>query len=65
VGTGRANSFEEFSDVMRPSDVQRLKQFYAHYDDVDLYVGGLLEIPLNGSILGPTFVCIIGDTFAR
>ncbi len=65
VGTGRAKSFDDFSDVMRTSDVEKLKQHYSHYNDVDLFVGGLLERPLNDSFLGPTFVCIIGDTFAR
>ncbi len=65
MGTGRAKSFDDFVDVMRPSDVEKLKQYYAHYDDVDLYIGGLMELPLNDSLLGPTFICVIGDTFAR
>ncbi len=44
---------------------RKLKRHYSHYDDVDLYVGGLMELPLNDSLLGPTFICVIGDTFAR
>ena len=27
--------------------------------------GGIGEIPLPGAILGPTFVCLVGDQFAR
>ena len=34
-------------------------------DDVDLYVGGFLEKAHRDSILGPTFKCIVADTFAR
>lgn len=33
-------------------------------DDVDLFIGGLLEEGENGSV-GPTFSCIIGIQFKR
>ena len=45
--------------------VARLRQYYRHVDDVDLFVGGILERPLPGALMGPTFTCIIGDQFAR
>lgn len=34
-------------------------------DDIDLYTGALSEKPLDGSILGPTFTCLILDQFVR
>ncbi|KAF2347540.1 hypothetical protein FHG87_021706, partial [Trinorchestia longiramus] len=60
-----ASSFQEFADVMLPEDAERLSSLYAHVDDVDLFIGGLLEKPKAGSLLGHTFLCIVGDQFAR
>ena len=38
---------------------------YKHVDDLDLYVGGLLETPdVPDSILGPVFRCIVSRQFA-
>ena len=35
-------------------------------DDIDLFVGALLEGRLrDGSLLGPVFTCILGDQFQR
>ena len=45
--------------------VKQLKAAYKDIDDVDLFVGGILEIPEADSVLGPAFKCIIGDQFAR
>jgi len=45
--------------------VEKFKTLYAHPDDVDLWIGGLSERILPGSIMGPTFTCIVGDQFAR
>lgn len=38
--------------------------FYRHPHDVDLWSGGVSERPLPGSMLGPTFACIIATQFS-
>ena len=50
---------------MEPSVVDRLRAVYRTVDDIDLYIGGLVERHLPGSMLGPVFSCIIADQFAR
>ena len=46
-------------------NVARLQALYNSVDDVDVFIGGILEPPTTGSLLGPTFLCIIGDQFQR
>ncbi len=46
--------------------IERLQKVYERVDDIDLFVGGLAEInPLDGSLPGPTFMCIIAENFMK
>jgi len=46
--------------------VNALKSIYNNVDDIDLYVGGLLEInQQEDGLLGPTFLCIIAENFLK
>jgi hypothetical protein len=45
--------------------VQEISRIYNSIDDVDLFIGGVSERPVEGALLGPTFLCLIGDQFAR
>jgi hypothetical protein len=45
--------------------VTKLKNLYAHPDDVDLLVGGMSEHATDDSVLGFTFRCIIGEQMIR
>ena len=42
-----------------------MKEAYDNVVDIDLYVGLLMEKPRNDALVGDTFLCLIGDTFAR
>ncbi len=64
-GVGKARNFDDLTDYLTTEDVAKLKNLYRDVDDIDLYVGGFLERPHRDSILGPTFKCLISDTFAR
>ncbi|KAK9723435.1 hypothetical protein QE152_g19233 [Popillia japonica] len=64
-GLRRANTFEDFLDVMTPDNVQKLSSVYRSVDDVDLTVGGSLELLVPGTLAGPTFLCILTEQFYR
>ncbi len=54
----------EFADICSDADVQaQLASVYATPDDVDLWVGGLAEDPVEGALLGETFSQILRRQF--
>ncbi|CAG2115667.1 unnamed protein product, partial [Medioppia subpectinata] len=57
--TGAAiHSWSELSKFIPAENVRKLQSLYKSYKDIDLFVGGLSEFHLDGSILGPTFTCL-------
>lgn len=44
---------------------QKLKELYGHPGNIDLWVGGVSEDPVDGAKFGPTFRCLIVDQFKR
>ncbi|XP_021203081.2 chorion peroxidase [Bombyx mori] len=54
-------SFEQFPQ----SAAKRLASVYESPEDIDLWVGGLLEAPMEEAVIGPTFAHIIADQFYR
>ena len=54
-----------FSNKNTDMDLRRVYGDYGYENEMDLWVGGLAEAKLAGSNLGPTFACIIGQTFSN
>lgn len=62
-GLNLAEAIDNFTNI---NEAQRERIRVAYNDnvnDVDLFVGGLSEIPLPGSTLGATFTCILAKGF--
>ena len=64
-GGRKLKNFEDLSNVMNPKDARTLSKLYETVDDIDLFLGGVLENRLNGALVGETFACIIGEQFRR
>ncbi|PAV56798.1 hypothetical protein WR25_05054 [Diploscapter pachys] len=58
-------SFNDWSEVTDAAVRNRVAELYKDINEIDLYVGGILEEPQTGSTLGPTFSCIIAEQFTR
>ena len=55
-----------FGDVTSNPAVQaKLEQVYGSVDDMDLWVGGLAENHMPGTMVGETFLAILVDQFTR
>ncbi|XP_047500868.1 peroxidase-like [Penaeus chinensis] len=59
------HDFGDLSGKMDDDVIAKLEDVYRHVDDIDLFVGGLAEHPIEGGVVGPTFACILLDQFLR
>lgn len=63
-GLSGANSFQDLFGSMPNETIHKYESIFEHPIDVDLWSGGVSERPLPGSMLGPTFACIIATQFS-
>ena len=54
---------KDLEDLIDPKKVHDLMHTYQTPSDVDLYVGGLMETKVPGSVVGPTFHCLNKQQF--
>jgi len=61
-GLTRAQTFSDLPEI-NPVWAGKLGHIYSHPDDVDLFVGMLLERRVEGAIVGPTLGCLLATQF--
>ena len=59
-GLPQVRTFEDLRDVMSTGSVSTLRGTYKKVEDIDLFTGGLAEVPTKGAVVGPTFACLLG-----
>lgn len=64
-GLHRAERWEDFLDLISPKSIENLQSVYSSFEDVDLTVGASLEAHVEGTLAGPTFLCILTEQFYR
>jgi len=65
-GLRSIKSWKQFASIVTsPELVPRLQQLYGAIENMDLYIGGLLERKDGDAMVGPTFKCLVGDQFRR
>lgn len=63
-GLPTAETFDELFGIFPNETVRRYQSIYEHPYDIDLWSGGVSEKALPGSMVGPTFACIIATQFS-
>eukprot|EP00095_Tigriopus_kingsejongensis_P001646 snap_masked-scaffold801_size95070-processed-gene-0.1 protein:Tk01646 transcript:snap_masked-scaffold801_size95070-processed-gene-0.1-mRNA-1 annotation:"hypothetical protein DAPPUDRAFT_224067" len=56
-------TFDDLLGYMPNKTVAAYAKTYASPEDIDLWSAGISERPVPGSMIGPTFACIIGKQF--
>lgn len=65
-GLNRAETFDQFQTEIRNEHIRiKLEQLYGHPDNVDLWVGAILENVDNDAKVGPTFRCLLAEQFKK
>ncbi|KAI6230506.1 CRE-MLT-7 protein [Aphelenchoides fujianensis] len=65
-GMPHAATFDDLKEQILDSSIRSaLANNFNSPDDVDLYVGAMVEDPVIGGLVGSTLACIIGEQFKR
>ncbi|MPC52736.1 Peroxidasin [Portunus trituberculatus] len=58
-------TFGALAGIMPSSYVDLFASTYSRVEDIDLFPAGLAETPAPGSLLGPTFSCLLAQQFSN
>lgn len=60
-GLTQIRTLSDFKEVASDSGIaEKIFEIYKHPDNIDVWLGGLVEKLLPGSRTGPLFACLIG-----
>jgi len=59
------DSWADLSNLMPADKVHKLRSLYGTPKNIDLFVGGMLENLVPDGKVGPTFACILGESFKK
>ncbi|KPM04775.1 Heme peroxidase-like protein, partial [Sarcoptes scabiei] len=59
----KVNDWNDLAMFISRKNINKLRRFYKHWSDIDIFVGGVFERLLDGAAFGPTFGCINGIQF--
>lgn len=59
------DTFEYLDDINSLDIKKKLEELYGHPDNIDVWVGGILEDQLKGAKVGPLFRCLLVEQFSR
>ncbi|GIY69340.1 peroxidasin homolog [Caerostris darwini] len=59
-----AKSWKELKQYMKKDYVKTFSDIYDSVEDIDLIPGGLGEKHVEGALLGPTYICLLGKQFS-
>ena len=66
LDTEPARDWSDLSADIEDSEIRKkLRSTYGHPENIDVWVGGLLETPVEGGQVGPLVQCILVDQFKR
>ncbi|KAH8316805.1 hypothetical protein KR074_009084 [Drosophila pseudoananassae] len=61
-----AQDFEDLAGEIGNAEIrQKMKELYGHPDNVDVWLGGILEDQVEGGKVGPLFQCMLVEQFRR
>lgn len=58
-----ATSFDDLKEISDPEVRKKLKEIYGHVNNIDIWVGGILEDQVKGARVGPLFRCLLVEQF--
>ena len=61
-----AKTFEDLKNEIKNQTIRnKLKILYGHPDNIDIWVGGVIEDVIDEAKIGPTFSCLLIEQFKR